>query len=1439
MKNSNLNFNISSPFVFLFMKAIVVLSTLIPVQSYSQNYNLPYNNLSVFHDQIPPISSLYDLNTATSTNLSIDIVRNFSSLKHKTVESKLFIMLDLGEDYYESSNTDFSITLDYTVQLLDQASIIVGNLPGSITLNRLQPRKLDLLDITNHIENTGAVAAKLVINVSGPFDGNTDPLLTPLILKNYIEQEIRLQFSTEHYYGIDVRNLNSNLIVSPLNIVGLNNGINSRYVNFAWNLPTNVDEFPNYELQILKLYNTDEARMNNGNEIQTTVNWSGALRIETQSPDLNINMAIAEGTGFYIWRVRPIGNYFAGGIGNSENYGKWSIAPHNGDVLSLDKLALNHYSFYLFDSDQDINWIYNRTFTDGDKNKGVKMGESITYSDALLNPSQQQVYNSEEETVLTNQTLTDYSGRQAFSTLPAPEQGKLQGYKSGFLRPDGQPWNLYTAFHFDENSKLNNPSEVYSSGTSSFSYYSDNNLNLNVPDAQNYPFTRTLFKTDGTSRLSEQSGVGSVHALGEQIDGKGRTTRYRYSIASDDELIRLFGEEAPLSQSVLKTFITDPNNVISVTYTSKEGNVIATGLQSESTDNLDFLSNAALGFTINNSTDQNELSENRFISSRKFALSALTNVTLMYELDGNITSPACLGGDECDYSVVFFLNDLSSGEKFVTDPLIGLTTGSATNLGSIVWQNIDNTSSALPPISTGNILPLPAGEYIITKVVFSALDDDFIFTAVDDYEKNLGAIIDAIAEEMEKIENEDDYIIFENFMNNLETALAISNTDFLIALGINPSIYSVPDNFTLAYSSDPLSNDPASLSIGTLCCGNSTLLIDKPPICIPCELIDDIKESSSSTKFNDAYIVVNEYFIDYLKDHLLDQNIPHSEIEQFAPGFTYEGLGYMITNMMLSKYFTGNSLFNNTDNKWYKAVENENGELVFADVDVSGNLIPTDPTGTSSCGTPAGNPCGTPTIEADLNNSYNYTCKELYNCWQQAVIMLNQFGFEEDVNIMDNFNLKREETSGSGSGAAEGEYDDKENRDKEKFGDAVINFIISLKMRKYNDSDEGNITKEKAGSRVKLVSLFMDCAGYQFASILDEEAAALTKFQNFISEYSAINSNTPAYNNILNISSNLLPPLGGVYAPVLYSFSTSSPLIFSHPDNPLVTRDVLYYPYIVRPEWMFKYFVYNTWKETGINDEYKTVGTHPQIELNSCFNPPNCTTAVAPMCFYPCRYYHENWNSGQRLNFYQQIKDAPTFSQILLDEFVDVVCYSPTELEVMAAEKIADARASCESRRPEIISRLVKSLSDACYDIVDCPPFGSQTQVSMKQINKMASLAIAQCLNEVDAVELNLSLSTIFPSCSLTTCTWISDSGNCLEKSEMNITLFEPCDQKRLDQVNYWTFMPYIEPLTGCTTPPNPPEWHPGCPQEPCPAVISCSPSNNKYSNVFSVSTAP
>ena len=176
-------------------------------------------------------------------------------------------------------------------------------------------------------------------------------------------------------------------------------------------------------------------------KIKTKIEWNKALTIEVGNPETNLTIPIVEGRGYYVWRVRPIGNYYDGGIADSRNWGRWSNEVNNiyleGSTLDINNGVVpnNDYIFFYNQFDDTLNWIYSRTFSEGDPmSPKFRMSEKMTYANGLQQIKQTQTHISSVQDVIANQTVYDYSGRPAITTLAAPLAADSFTYKPGFIK---------------------------------------------------------------------------------------------------------------------------------------------------------------------------------------------------------------------------------------------------------------------------------------------------------------------------------------------------------------------------------------------------------------------------------------------------------------------------------------------------------------------------------------------------------------------------------------------------------------------------------------------------------------------------------------------------------------------------------------------------------------------------------------------------------------------------------------------------------------------------------------------------------------------------------------------------------------------------------------------------------------------------------------------
>lgn len=511
-------------------------------------------------------------------NGNIEPLQNVNCTDRKVKKADLFIQVDLGETYerHAGSPNNFEVIFVLKVEAFGASnnllsSFTVGN-PITLKLNEDEPEKRVSLDYTSlHQWSTpsGLASPTFVSYFKVTVQSYTQPNADAAVVN-----KVRLSV----YDRLEIVRKATDASGTPLlSVQKVGTVLSSNPVTFHWT-PNCV--FPNYEFQLLRLYNIDdvEAKRNNPKNITANIDWSKALTIETESNKPEITLTLAEGSGYYIWRVRPIGDFYEGGIANDDNWGLWSDWG-TSDLISISNpVTTPNWIFYYEQFDAGKNWIYQRSFSEGGH-----INEQMTYANGLNQVKQSQVRLPSKNAVIASQTEHDFVGRQSLSSLPAPllksdgSKKSALGYQTKLLATATAPGGvLYTSKHFDGDPYNAAPVQ----GGDVTTYYSDNNPDKTIPTADNYPYSRTVYYTDGTSRVKESSGPGVTHKLKKDSDPLNiHTTRYSYATPSDEELIAIFGREAPAASTVQKVITRDANNTTaSVQYISKEGKTIATCL---------------------------------------------------------------------------------------------------------------------------------------------------------------------------------------------------------------------------------------------------------------------------------------------------------------------------------------------------------------------------------------------------------------------------------------------------------------------------------------------------------------------------------------------------------------------------------------------------------------------------------------------------------------------------------------------------------------------------------------------------------------------------------------------------------------------------------------------------------------------------------------------
>ena len=808
-------------------KLLVLIFLILTIKGISQTFNkIPKQTFRYADMTAQATKTLYvKTNVAQATcNGPVPVVSRIRS-------AKLNVFFNWNSDYLAANTSTYSLTYTITAytSYTGTSTSIKTYTVNSLTIAKAKPQAYTEIDFTSLHTAITRFDVKAQITTSG---GTADPNVNANLYSD-------VYYTEDYEYSVVGTTLNCNAI----DVFG------SNMIKFSW-VPTcqNNGVPPNYQFQLLRLYNNNPSLISDERNIRANINWDEALTLETGNSLTELTLTMAEGEGYYVWRVRPIGNSFEGGIANDRNWGTWTGtgAFTQGATQTISSAGISPYLFYfsynewgiynpssvfstatytnatIYDinnSDKNRNWIFNRNFVEGDVSSvgQINIGEGISYANKLQMATQKQVRLSSESKKIVSQSIYDYSGRAALNVLPTPVSNKYLQYEPKFIAKfDGTNYSAYSANDFDRSfntlggspwALANNykdplPMDSISTsnglGTPSMYYSSNNSIEDYVPTAAGYPFTRTLFSKDGKNTPIETSMPGKEHKINST--STKRTTRVMESGVADVELVRVFGDEAPGENSVYKSITIDPNNTASVAYISKEGKTIATCISSPGATNLDPLPSASLGaFSVVSDINSNN-SPNGTYSFRSFktlALTENTNVTLNYNITPNTYSDEeCYPSvcQTCDYKITLKVTE--NNEEVA--PVV------------MTFTLVPPAAACSPTaITTNTTINLAPGEYTIERIIesntapsgsSSTYMNTFIQTAVQTLENDLltgtATIVDDNGTPISGAPSINMVTFFTNLNNKdltaLYTQLGVVSTDTHINLAIGCNIIRVP-----------------------------------------------------------------------------------------------------------------------------------------------------------------------------------------------------------------------------------------------------------------------------------------------------------------------------------------------------------------------------------------------------------------------------------------------------------------------------------------------------------------------------------------------------------------------------------------------------------------------------------------------------------------------
>jgi RHS repeat-associated protein len=672
--------------------------------SYSSNAQFqaqqPVTYTDNYYYSFIPTESSSSLSTLTftatdltsSANQSITIPQAY--LLDKTLNnSTLYVDFNTGDDN-NCGLTPYTASVKVKAEALNSSGTVIETIftDKTFSLSETTPEQLKVDDITTNY--SGFAAIKITVS------NYTPPSLacsSNVKLTAWIEEDYDANVNTDPYDE------------SPfVRLTATSNSVNP--ISFNWS--SDCRYLSKYQLQILRLYNIRETYNDDVRKVYCTVDWGKATNIELSGSATNLSLNLFEGTGYYAWRIRPIGDYYEGEIANSLNWGTWTDHASGGAnkdasqdaIINITSSAsLPSYLFYFRQAEYDKVWQASRVYTE---NTGIT--EGMTFYDGLFRPRQSQHHLQSESKFLVSQSLYDFSGRNVLNTMAAPlsSSSSTFDYKENLLTYGG---SLYTASNFDAEDNYDNPDIV--NGGAITQYYSDNTTyqpDTKIPSADGYPFSRSLFMEDGTNRPREVGGPGNTFRIGGGSSDGGtttsRTSKIYFSSVTNHELIKMFGSEAPVESTVYTVITVDPNKTTSRGFMTLDGKTIATcqsGNAGAPLQALDYESETIYD-TIRGDC---QLNENTFCKEHSLlVLEGSLSPNISYSLSPSEIQQECASTycTSCDYYVSVYIKNIETGENVWEQTQLIEPSGCGSTVAAWEFNSADLPADEQPSLDLGS-----------------------------------------------------------------------------------------------------------------------------------------------------------------------------------------------------------------------------------------------------------------------------------------------------------------------------------------------------------------------------------------------------------------------------------------------------------------------------------------------------------------------------------------------------------------------------------------------------------------------------------------------------------------------------------------------------------------------------------------------------------------
>ncbi len=570
--------------------------------------------------------------------------------------TRLYTKLYFDESLRNYYATDWKVTIDYSIAFYQNySSTSSTNTSHTLEIDYHPTENYKDIDAFIHSLPAGFYTkADVAINTVTITDRNGSPTTVMTTLPDYIHFDVHLEVN--RVYTLDV---NRKPRVNTFNSTTGINTVNNTFT-ISWDFLSGAHE-----------YDVEWLFVNMGNSPQTDefyLDFKNATRVTTQQHFYDISLAYPR--GFIIWRVRGVGleksdpaslvfDKRVEGVWsfNSKGYYKQNgvdLVPTSGNTSGNSRYS-NH-NFFWPGLEQDKNWQYNVVYAEDGKRKEV-----INFYDDILKPEQTVTILNTDQTAVVAQPVYDFVGRNSLQVLPAPQESQgMRHYDA--LHKDNSGNNYYYP-HFDTDNLVNMPKPLGSqSNKGAGYYYSDQNTNpigINgqyTPDAKGYPFSRTIYKNDGSGRVKAVSGVGKEYfSNGGQLTHE---TKFLYGSPFQEELTMLFGNNVGFAKYYEKTVAIDANGQASASVKDLSGRVIMTSLVGEAPENLKNIDTKPTNpITLNvNLNRLNTLTDDALTVNKVLLATGSTMYNFQYSLTPELFNN-CGVDTSCVYDLEIYLKD--------------------------------------------------------------------------------------------------------------------------------------------------------------------------------------------------------------------------------------------------------------------------------------------------------------------------------------------------------------------------------------------------------------------------------------------------------------------------------------------------------------------------------------------------------------------------------------------------------------------------------------------------------------------------------------------------------------------------------------------------------------------------------------------------------------